>query len=122
MADVQHSTIADADRHENKGASSAVAGSYLRGNGDGTTTFQLIPYSEVNGTPDLSSLATAVQADGSIPMTGPLKLAPYLKAALPSVTTYQNYLIVVTDATGGPALCISNGTDWIDIHTGTAVA
>lgn len=121
MANIQHSAIGDADRHEAKGASSAVSGSYLRGNGDGTTTFQLIPYSELTGQPDISGLPNAVQKDGSVPMTGPLKLAQYTLATLPSVTTYNRYLIVVTDASAGPALCISNGTNWIDIRTNAAV-
>lgn len=39
MASTQHSAIADADRHENKGASTASAGQVLQANGDGTTTF-----------------------------------------------------------------------------------
>lgn len=36
---VQHSNIADANRHENKGASTATAGQVLQGDGDGTTSF-----------------------------------------------------------------------------------
>lgn len=122
MADVQHSTIADADRHEAKGASSASSGTYCRANGDGTTTFQAIPYSEVTGTPDVSKVPTAIQADGSVPMTGPLKIGVFTLATLPSVTTWNRYLIVVTDASAGPALCISNGTSWIDVRTNAAVA
>jgi hypothetical protein len=36
---IQHSAIADSDRHENKGASTATSGQVLQANGDGTTTF-----------------------------------------------------------------------------------
>ena len=36
---IQHSNIADVDRHENKGASTATAGHVLKANGDGTTSF-----------------------------------------------------------------------------------
>lgn len=35
----QHSAITDANRHENKGASTALSGQVLKGNGDGTTSF-----------------------------------------------------------------------------------
>lgn len=38
---IQHSNIADADRHEAKGASTATLGQVLRSDGDGTTSFKL---------------------------------------------------------------------------------
>lgn len=117
MADIQHASIADADRHEPKGASTASANDVLTANGDGTTSFKSVNYGNVSGTP-----APAVPLDGSAGMTGPLKLMSYTLATLPSVTTYNKYLIVVTDASAGPALCISNGTNWIDIRTNAAVA
>lgn len=52
---------------------------------------------------------------------GPVTVGQYVKAALPSASTYEYALIVVTDATGGPALCLSNGTNWININTNAAV-
>lgn len=36
---IQHAVISDADRHEAKGASTALTGQVLQSNGDGTTTF-----------------------------------------------------------------------------------
>lgn len=39
---VEHKDIPNSDLHEAKGASSASSGSFLRGNGDGTATFQSI--------------------------------------------------------------------------------
>jgi len=127
---IQHSAIADADRHEPKGASTATTGQTIVSNGDGTTKFGSLPYSSVTGGPQSSDFATAAQgtkADEALPlsggeMTGPLKLMNYTLSTLPDVTTYNRYLIVVTDATAGPALCISNGTNWIDIRTNATVA
>lgn len=53
---------------------------------------------------------------------GPVAVSAYTKATLPSAATYNGYLVRVSDATGGTALCMSNGTNWIDIHTGSPVA
>lgn len=134
----QHSAIADGDRHEVKGASSATANTVCTSNGDGTTKFAVYDYSNLSGKPTLGTassssttdFATAAQgtkADNALSlaggeMTGPLKLMTYTLASLPSVTTYNRYLIIVTDASAGPALCISNGTNWIDIRTNATVA
>lgn len=131
MANVQHNTIADADRHEAKGADSAASGTFLRANGDGTTTFAAVPYSGVSGTPNPTDYATSAQGtkadnavakDGSVPMTGPLKLAVYTLSTLPSAATFIQCFILVSNATAGPALCVSNGTNWIDIRTNATVA
>jgi hypothetical protein len=51
----------------------------------------------------------------------PFKPAPYAKGGLPNVATYNGHLILVTDATGGPKLCLSNGTVWQILNTTTAV-
>lgn len=48
---VEHVNILDADRHEAKGASSALVGQYLMANGDGTTQFKLIDFSELANAP-----------------------------------------------------------------------
>ena len=47
MANIQHSTIADADRHEPKGASTAIAKKVLMSNGDGSTTFNFVTYADL---------------------------------------------------------------------------
>ena len=60
--------------------------------------------------------------DGLLISNKPIQTGQYTLSTLPSVSTYQNYLITVTNATGGPALCISNGTNWINIRTNTTVS
>lgn len=59
---------------------------------------------------------------GGLVVTGPVKIGQYLKAALPSAATYVDQMIMVTDATGNPALCISNGTNWISTLTNATVS
>lgn len=53
---------------------------------------------------------------------GPAAPASYTLTTLPSAATYSGYLIRVSNATGGPALCMSDGTNWINIRTGSAVS
>lgn len=48
---IQHNAIADADRHEDKHASTATAGTVKIANGDGTTKFDVLPYSSLSGKP-----------------------------------------------------------------------
>jgi len=43
------------------------------------------------------------------------------KATLPPAAASQWCTFVVADATGGPALCLSDGTNWINIRTGAPV-
>lgn len=50
----QHSTIIDSERHEVKGASTALSGTALFANGDGTTTFRTISYSDLSTFPTAS--------------------------------------------------------------------
>lgn len=52
----------------------------------------------------------------------PVQIGGYTLATLPSAATYIRHLIIVTDATGGAAICRSNGTNWIDLHTKATVA
>lgn len=113
---IQHSAIADADRHEPKGASTASNRQVLTAKGDGTTEFANTSYNDLTDVP-----AAALPLAGGI-LTGPFKPAVFTMATLPSTVTYKYYLIVVTDATGGPALCLSNGTSWINVNTNAAVA
>lgn len=48
---IEHSTIADADRHEVKHASTALAGTVLIANGDGTTKFDAYDYNKLLNKP-----------------------------------------------------------------------
>lgn len=47
----EHVNIEDSQRHEPKGASTASAGQVIKSNGDGTTTFGQVAYSELSGAP-----------------------------------------------------------------------
>lgn len=51
MANIEHKTIADADRHEPKGASVATIKQALLSNGDGSTYFGFVNYTDVAGKP-----------------------------------------------------------------------
>lgn len=51
---IEHASIADADRHEAKGASTATNGQVAFANGDGTTTFRKINYSDLGTKPTAS--------------------------------------------------------------------
>lgn len=59
-----------------------------------------------------------------IPQTGDPSGAfvpSFLLADVPDATAWTGHLIFVSDATP-PALCISDGTDWLATDDGTAVA
>ncbi len=60
----------------------------------------------------LSDAAAAKVAKAGDTMTGPLVMPSYLKAALPSASTYARSLIYVSDLTGGAEFCYSDGTSW----------
>lgn len=59
----------------------------------------------------------------AVPATigGPLRLGQYTLATVPSAATFNSYLIDVTNATGGPKICRSNGSVWQIINTATTV-
>lgn len=44
------------------------------------------------------------------------------KSSLPSASAYTGFIRVVTDASTGYTVVVSNGTNWIDLQTGTTVA
>lgn len=53
---------------------------------------------------------------------GTFAAPPYTLTTLPSAAIHVNRLIVVTNATGGPALCLSNGTNWRRVSDDTPVS
>lgn len=53
---------------------------------------------------------------------GSLGPPTYTLSTLPSASVHANRLIVVTNATGGPALCLSNGTNWRRVSDDTTVS
>lgn len=70
---MEHVNIVDAQRHEAKGASSAANNTVLHANGNGTTTFKFLDYSNIVNTPTidgydfvLSSFSAASQQPSSV--------------------------------------------------------
>ena len=63
-----------------------------------------------------------LQAYGPFSATGPVKIGAYTLTTLPSASLYSGYLIDVTNATGGPKTCRSNGTVWQILNTTTTVS
>lgn len=63
-----------------------------------------------------------VQAAGSLSATGPVRPGQYTLSTLPSASAFSGYEIDVTDASGGPKRCRSNGTNWIILNTNTTVS
>lgn len=55
-------------------------------------------------------------------ITGPVKFGQYTLATLPSAAAFSGYTIDVTNATGGPKQCRSNGTNWIMTYNNTTVS
>ena len=70
------------------------------------------------------SVPAAFVAPGSLAATTRINAPSYVKASLPAVGTGGG-MIYVSDATGAHvtgSLAFSNGTSWIDVTTGIAVA
>ncbi|AUR98537.1 hypothetical protein NVP1253O_13 [Vibrio phage 1.253.O._10N.286.45.B12] len=61
MADISHASLPDERLHQPKGAASAASDTWLRANGDGTTTFSSLPTSELQVVDSISSLSLASQ-------------------------------------------------------------
>ncbi len=55
-------------------------------------------------------------------VAGPVRIGQYTLSTLPSAAAFSGGLIDVTNATGGPKTCRSNGTDWCLINTTTPVS
>jgi hypothetical protein len=49
---------------------------------------------------------------GSTRYTGPIGLASYAKASLPTAATFTAHMIYVTDDVGGATPAFSDGTNW----------
>lgn len=107
-------------------------GSYV-GHGAGSTQFvaqgssmQYLDFGAYNDVPfTLFTNDTAkivMSTAGGIAMQDVLQLASFTVGTLPSASTFVTGIIIVSDATGGPALCFSDGTNWISVKTGVPVA
>ena len=55
---VAHSTLTGSDLHECKGAASATTGQVPVATGSGTAVFSTLAYTQISGTPSLSTVAT----------------------------------------------------------------
>lgn len=66
---------------------------------------------------------TFYRGDGTFSdaLTGPFQIGQFTLATLPTAATYDGYLIDVTDATGGPKTCRSDGATWNILNTVTPV-
>lgn len=53
---------------------------------------------------------------------GPVRPGIYTLATLPSPLVYEGYIIIVTNAPGGQALCHSNGAGWISASTNAYIS
>ena len=110
LADVQHKNIADADRHEPKGASTAANGTVMHANGDGTTSFHAVDFNLVINKPTTISgygitnaVSTAVLGQPSgVATLGPDGLVPesQLPAGGSGVTTVFGRSGAVVSQTG----------------------
>lgn len=52
----------------------------------------------------------------------PVTPGVFTLATLPVAADYLHALIVVSDATGGPKLCMSDGSDWVLVNTNVVVS
>lgn len=64
----------------------------------------------------------SLQVSGPAKVNGPFTPGLYTLSTLPTASSYTNAVIMVTNATGGPKLCYSNGTSWLLINTSTVVS
>ncbi len=70
----------------------------------------------------VATIMTAYAPKASPVFTGTVKMPVYTLTTLPSASANTQCSIVVSNATGGPAMCISNGTNWINVRTNATVA
>lgn len=63
-----------------------------------------------------------LQVAGALLTTGPIKPAAYTLTTLPSAALFNGGLIEVTNATGGPKICRSNGSVWQILNSTNTVS
>lgn len=76
---VEHVNIADADRHEAKGASTAVQNTVLRSNGNGTTYWGFVPWTEVINKPTNIGYTSALYGASASSSQSPTNLSTPLQ-------------------------------------------
>lgn len=97
---VEHVTIADADRHEAKGASTAIAGQILKSTGSGSTAFNFLTWAEVQNKPSVTPYSTVLTAQSTAASQQPSGLGVPLKVEFgPAQTTADVSLSALGDLT-----------------------
>jgi hypothetical protein len=105
---VQHSEIADADRHEPKGASTATAKTVLMSNGDGTTKFDSVSFTDLTDIPSTVLSAAILTGASSSASQNPSAADTNMDIAFGSGGTVTDASLnssgVITFVTGGTFL------------------
>lgn len=55
------------------------------------------------------------------PFTLPVRLPAYTLATLPFAGAFSGCVIIVSDAVGGPRLCLSDGVNWLRVDNNAPV-
>lgn len=70
----------------------------------------------------ITSMTALTSITSAVAFSLPNRVAQFTLTTLPSAATYNGYEIDVTNATGGPKRCRSNGTVWQILNTTTTVS
>lgn len=76
-------------------------------------------YNYLNGN---TGIGIQPSSGAKLNVAGPVKIGQYTLSTLPSASAFSACLIDVTDATGGPKTCRSDGTNWKILNTTTTVS
>lgn len=103
---------------------SGSASTFTTGDAAGDTSLRFAQrlYISLNSTSLVKIDGTSVRFDQVVDMQGPMKFGAYTLATMPSAAAYSGYCIEVSNATGGPKVCRSNGTVWQILNTSTQVS
>lgn len=105
---ILHSAILDADRHEPKGASTATIRKVLLSNGDGTTKFDFVAFTDITGRPSAILSAAVISSASTGASQNPTGSNSNTVVVFgPAVSTADVSLAatgILTFVTGGPYL------------------
>src|SRR3546814_5253265 len=97
MAKIDHKLIADADRHEPKGASTATLRQALLSDGAGGTYFGFPLYSDLSGAPAISGYKQIMYAASSASTQNPSTVNTPLDIEFGAAQSLTNVSIASTD-------------------------
>lgn len=69
-----------------------------------------------------STQRVVITPGGACQLSAPLQFGSYTLATLPSAAAFNGHVIEVSNASGGPKICRSNGSAWQIINTTTTVS